>query len=77
MSHKVIVCSLSSGPEKITRRTKYDDVKAAVVKAGRYSVFEATANEFAAAIFTCIDRDPELITKRIAYPWIGVAEKPK
>ena len=70
------LCSFASGPEKITRRTKYEDVRAAVVKAGRYSVFEATDNERAASIFSAIDRDPELIVGRSSgFPWITVTLK--
>ena len=72
----VHIDSFQSGDD-VTRKTKYEDLKAQVVAAGRYSVFEATANQWAAGLFMRLDRDPELemeITKD-GYPWIGVKKR--
>ena len=57
------------------RKRTYETVKAAVVEAGRYSVFEATDSNANAALFMRLDRDPELERFDLPYPWIGIRRK--
>lgn len=72
----VHICSFQSA-DWVTRKTRYEDLRAAVLKAGRYSVFEATHNQWSAAMFMRLDRDPTLRIDREAhgFPWIGVTLK--
>jgi hypothetical protein len=75
MSERMFVCRFET-TEGISK-LDYVAVKEAVVKAGRYSVFEATASAMAAKCFTHLDRDPELLIDRsLPYPWVGVRLKP-
>lgn len=64
-----------SSADTVTRKTRYEDLKAAIVKAGRFSVFEATANGLAAGMFDRLCRDPEIETFWLGYPWTGVRPK--
>ena len=51
----------------------YKAVKEAVVAAGRFSIFEATATAADARLFTRLSRDPGLVvTRDDGYPWITV-----
>ncbi len=69
------ICSFQAGPD-ISRKTTYKKLKALVLRAGKFSVFEATANERAAALYTRLCRDPEIeIDHQLAYPWTGVRRK--
>lgn len=59
--------------EHITgKRRTYEAVKAAAIKAGRFSCFEATANQRNATYFTRLCRDPEVETFDLGFPWTGV-----
>ena len=72
MNHAIHICSFQSA-DTVTRRTTYGDLKAAVLKAGRFSVFEATANDRAAGMFDRLERDPDIETDHTCgFPWIGV-----
>lgn len=76
MSHEhCAICSFQA-VEDVNRKTRYEDLKATVLKAGRFSAFEAGANKFAAALFTRLCRDPELEMDHSAgYPWTLVRRK--
>lgn len=70
----VHVCSFQSGPD-VALGTTYAEVRAAVLEAGRFSVFEATESPRAARLFTQLSKDPTLETFRMEFPWTGVKEK--
>ncbi len=53
----------------------YEAVKARVLAAGRYSVFEATASAKRAALFTQLQRDPDLESVPLEFPWIRIRRK--
>jgi len=74
--YDLYVCQFDSG-FKITRRTKYEDFKAAILKAGRFSVFEATDTPKAAKLFTDLCKDPEVETVIDGFPWTTVKLKEK
>lgn len=59
----------------VGRKRTYESVKAAALAAGRFSVFEATANAKNASIFTRLCRDPEVETFDLGFPWTGVRRK--
>lgn len=78
MSARVHICSFQSLDSRVSRNTKYEDVKRVVLKAGRFSVFEATDNQWAAGLFTRLCHDPELVTDHsLGYPWTCVRLKEK
>jgi hypothetical protein len=58
-------------------RPTYEEIKARVLEAGRFSIFEATYNQRTIAFFTRLGRDPEVvcITEGVGYPWIRVERK--
>jgi hypothetical protein len=68
----VHVCSFSSADHLLGRKRTYAAVREAVLKAGRYSVFEASESKANAALFTRLDKDPTLERYELGFPWIGV-----
>jgi len=50
----------------------YEAVKEAVLKAGRFSTFEASEDPHT---FNRLVRDPDVEKVEMAYPWIGVRRK--
>lgn len=74
MSHGVHICSFEAGP-KVTRKTEYLEFRAAVLKAGRFSVFEATASTRAAALYDRLCQDPDVATEPVGFPWTRVRAK--
>ena len=72
---KAHICSFQSAPT-VTRKTRYEDLKEAVLRARRFSVFEATENQFAAGMYTRLCRDPEIETDiSCGYPWTLVRRR--
>lgn len=53
----------------------YDKIKQRVLDEGRFSVFDATRNQFVARLFERLERDPELALTRVGFPWIKVERK--
>ena len=75
---RVHLCSFSASGvgEWRGKRLTYDAVKAAVVAAGRFSVWEATATGRHARLFTTLCNDPDLeIDHTQPFPWTGVRAK--
>lgn len=72
MSDHIHICRFDSAEHLRGRARTYEAVREAVLKAGRYSVFEATATQASAALFTRLDKDPTLERFELGYPWIGV-----
>lgn len=55
------------------RRRTYGVIKQRVVDAGRFSIFEATADDLNARLFTQLHDDTELVLDNTrGYPWIYV-----
>lgn len=59
---------------KPRERRDYEKVKAAVLKDGRFSAFDASANPAIARIFDALGGDPsvEYDRENSAYPWVLV-----
>lgn len=55
--------------------TTYNALKAVVLNAGRFSVFEATQNMRAAVLFERLCKDPELEVVELGFPWTGIRRK--
>jgi len=52
----------------------YENIKKAVLKAGKFSVFDIETNKDA-KIFTQLRHDPEIEIFKMDYPWTGVRRK--
>jgi hypothetical protein len=74
--HSVHVCSFQAAPD-VTSRTSYEELRAAVLKAGRFSAFEASANQRAGRLYTRLCQDPTIETTDLGFPWTGVKERPR
>ena len=71
------ICSFESADHLKGKKRTYEAVKAAVLKAGRFSTFEATNSAKDARLFTRLCTDPEIETFDLGYPWTGVRLKAK
>ena len=72
MKGRIFIDCFDSADHLTGRKRTYAAVKAAVLKAGRFSTFEATSNMKNARLFTKLCRDPEIETFDMGYPWTGV-----
>jgi hypothetical protein len=73
--HGFHICSFDSTGDLKGKKLTYEAVKAIVLEVGRFSVFEATATNKHASIFTRLCKDPELETFDMGYPWTGIRRK--
>lgn len=65
------ICSIDAvGP--LPRKISYAAFKARVLKAGRFSIFEAMEDNRAARFYTRLARDSEVESKPAEYPWTNV-----
>jgi hypothetical protein len=68
-----IVCSFESTDDLRGKRLTYENVKARVLEAGRFSVFEATVTQKHARLFDRLMKDPELaFDQSCGFPWTKV-----
>ena len=56
------------------KKRTYANIKAAVLKAGRFSVFDVESNSDG-KLFTRLLNDPEIETFYLCYPWTGVRRR--
>lgn len=75
-SRVIHVCSFDAVEKNCNARTKYEDLRAAVLEAGRFSVFEATKNQFAAKLYGRLHTDPTVVLTIVAFPWTEVRAVP-
>jgi hypothetical protein len=71
---RVHVCAPSGDTTGLPRRP-YSAFRAAVLKSGRFSVFQATESMTLAKLFERLERDPTVTTTREGFPWIRVEER--
>lgn len=71
---KAHVCSFTALPDVADVKT-YRQLKALVLEAGRFSIFEATQNRRVARLFTELAKDPEVEIVTEGYPWSSVKHK--
>lgn len=72
---KIHLCRFDSTLDIPPKKRTYEVIKARVLEAGRFSVFEATETRQLAGIFTRLCRDPEVETFDLGFPWTGVRQK--
>ena len=65
------VCSFEALPD-LGNVTTYRQLKALALKAGRFSIFEATQNQRIARLFVKLEADPEVDVQPIGFPWSTV-----
>lgn len=70
---QVILCSFDSVSHLRGRQRTYENIKAAVLKAGKFSAFDIETDKDG-RLFTRLCHDPELETDIVNfnYPWTGV-----
>lgn len=72
---RVSVCSFEAVEIGPAERRDYEAFRSAVLLAGRFSVFEASATQRIARFYARLCRDPEIETKPVGFPWTTVKLK--
>jgi hypothetical protein len=75
MKPRAIVCCFDETLDIRGKKRTYEVIKARVLEAGRFSVFEATATPRDARLFDRLVRDPEIETFDKGFPWTGVRRR--
>jgi len=76
MGYGMFLDSFECGTMELRGRAlTYEALKARVLAAGRFSVFEATATETRARLFTRLERDPDVVRVQLDFPWIGIRRR--
>jgi len=60
--------------ELVGKQRTYGNIKAAVLKAGKFSCFDVVT-EKDGRLFTKLCNDPEIETFNMGYPWTGVKKR--
>jgi hypothetical protein len=68
----VHICRFDSASDIVGKKRTYESVKARVLEAVRFSVFEATNSQKDARLFGRLCQDPEIETFDAGFPWTGV-----
>ena len=78
MAYRIYLDSFSETDHLKGKRLTYEAVKAAVLQAGRFSVFEATETPQRARLFDRLCQDPEIETDHTScgFPWTLVRRRP-
>ena len=71
---RVVLCS-HSAVDMPPRKDGYAAFREAVLKAGRFSVWEATESKANAKLFERLCRDPEIVTEPLGFPWTKVVRR--
>lgn len=70
----VHICSFDSVSHLRGKQRTYENIKKAVLEAGKFSCFDVETDKDG-RIFTKLCRDPEIETFDMGYPWTGVRLK--
>jgi hypothetical protein len=73
---KTHICSFQAGPD-VKEHTQYEEFRAAILKAGKFSSFEASDTRRSQRLYTMLCHDPEVETFDLGYPWTGVRQRVK
>jgi hypothetical protein len=68
------VCRFDTVSDLRGKKRTYENIKAAVLKAGMFSVFDVESPKDG-KLFTKLCRDPEIEIFNTGYPWTGVRLK--
>lgn len=69
--NRVHICSFEAVGQ-IKRGTTYEQFRAVVLRAGRFSVFEATETQQTARLYTRLANDSRVKLTPIGFPWTKV-----
>lgn len=72
MSDRVHISIHSSTSHLTGKKRTYEAIKAAVIEAGRFSVFEACD---ISKLFSKLEADREIATFKLGFPWTGVRRR--
>jgi hypothetical protein len=72
----VHICSFDTVSDLRGKNRTYENIKAAVLKAGKFSVFDVETNRDG-KLFTQLCRDPEIEVVEMDYPWTGIRRRTK
>lgn len=70
----MFVCGFDTVSDLRGRHRTYENIKAAVLRAGKFSCFDVQTKKDG-KIFTALCRDPELEIIELPYPWTGIKLK--
>jgi hypothetical protein len=68
----ILLDSFCAVEEPPLKHLTYETLKAAVLRAGRFSVFEASARPRSAVLYSRLHHDPTITLTDLGYPWTGV-----
>ncbi len=68
---KVHICNFEAVPG-LNRQMSYEGFKKTVLKAGRFSAFEASDNQWTARMYTRLSSDPTVKLIKEGFPWTRV-----
>jgi hypothetical protein len=71
---EVFLCSFTALSHLRGRERTYENIKSAVLDAGRFSCFDVVTQKDC-KIFTALCRDPDLEVTNLGYPWTEVKRK--
>lgn len=76
MKRMIHLCRFDVVSDLRGKNRTYENIKKAVLAAGRFSVFDVETNKDG-RMFTQLCKDPEIETFLLEYPWTGVKLKAK
>ncbi len=74
MNKGIFICRFDSVSHLRGKNRTYQNIKQAVIKAGRFSTFDVESNKDA-MIFQQLLEDPEIEITLLPFPWTGVKLK--
>ena len=65
------LCRFDTVSDLVGKQRTYENIKKAVLKAGRFSCFDVNTKKDG-IIFTKLCKDPEIEVIEMEYPWTGI-----
>lgn len=69
-----IICRLDIISDLRGKKRTYENIKAAVLAAGKFSCFDVETGRDG-VLFTRLCHDPEIEVVKMAYPWTGIRRR--
>jgi hypothetical protein len=70
-THEVYLCRFDAVSDLRGKQRNYENIKAAVLKAGQFSCFDVITKKDE-KIFSALCKDPTLEVVNVGYPWTSV-----
>jgi len=68
---QIFLCRFDTISDLRGKKRTYENIKAAVLEAGKFSCFDVETNKDG-RMFTKLCRNPEIETFKMSFPWTGV-----